>query len=549
MIGCVFLSQNWAPLTNGWLRFFVPKIGHHSLKKIYKWLAAFFCPKNWAPLVKKIYKWLAAFFCPKIGHHSLKKDFSHFGWPEKNHCLHLNLKTTKQKFLILFDTRNQQPIFFNEFVVNSPALNLQMVGCVFLSQNWAPLVKKIYKWLAAFFVPKIGHHWLKKFTNGWLRFFVPKLGTTQMVGCVFLSQKLGKNLQMVGCVFLSQNWAPLVKKIYKWLAAFFCPKIGHHSLKKDFSHFGWPRKKSLFAPELENYQTKIFNSVWHQKPTTDFLQWNCYKLTSTEKIYKWLAAFFCPKIGHHSLKKFTNGWLRFFVPKLGTTRWKNLQMVGCVFLSQNWAPLVKKNLQMVGCVFLSQNWAPLVKKIYKWFGCVFLSQNWAPLVKKRFFTFCLAPEKNHCLSPELENYQTKIFNAVWHQKPTTDFHQWICYKLTSTEFTNDWLRFFVPKIGHHWLKKFTNGWLRFFVPKLGTTREKNLQMVGCVFLSQNWAPLVEKIYKWLAAFFCPKNWAPLVEKIHKWLAAFFCPKIGHHSLKKFTNGWLRFFVPKLGTTR
>ena len=54
-----------------------------------------------------------------------------------------------------------------------------MVGCVFLSQNWAPLVKKIYKWLAAFFCPKIGHHSLKKFTNGWLRFFVPKLGTTR----------------------------------------------------------------------------------------------------------------------------------------------------------------------------------------------------------------------------------------------------------------------------------------------------------------------------------------------------------------------------------
>ena len=74
---------------------------------------------------------------------------------------------------------------------------------------------------------------------------------------------------MVGCVFLSQNWAPLVKKIYKWLAAFFCPKIGHHSLKK-FTN-GWLR-------------------------------------------------FFVPKNGHHSLKNFTNGWLRFFVPKMGTTR-------------------------------------------------------------------------------------------------------------------------------------------------------------------------------------------------------------------------------------
>ena len=145
-----------------------------------------------------------------------------------------------------------------------------MVGCVFLSQNWAPLVKKIHKWLAAFFRPKIGHHSLKKFTNGWLRFF--------------------------------------------------CPKIGHHLLKKDFSHFFWPRKKSLFTPELENYQTKIFNFVWHQKPTTDFLQWICYKLTSTEFTNGWLR-FFVPKLGTTlALKKFTNGWLRFFVPKLGTTR-------------------------------------------------------------------------------------------------------------------------------------------------------------------------------------------------------------------------------------
>ena len=136
-----------------------------------------FLSQNWAPLVKK-------------------KIFHIFFGQEKNHCLHLNCKTTKQKFLILFDTRKQQPIFSNEFVINSPALNSQMVGCVFLSQNWAPL------W-----------HW--------------------------------KNLQMVGCVFLSQNWAPLIKKIYKWLAAFFCPKIGHHSLKK-FTN-GWRR---FFVPKL-----------------------------------------------------------------------------------------------------------------------------------------------------------------------------------------------------------------------------------------------------------------------------------------------------------
>ena len=134
-----------------------------------------------------------------------------------------------------------------------------MVGCVFLSQNWAPLVKKIYKWLAAFF------------------FFVPKLGTTRD------TKNSQKNLQMVGCVFLSQ--------------------------------------------------------------------------------------------------------------KLGTTCWKNLQMVGCVFLSQKLGTTGWKNLQMVGCVFLSQNWAPLVKKNLQMVGCVFLSQNWAPLVKKRFFTFFLAKKK------------------------------------------------------------------------------------------------------------------------------------------------------------
>ena len=168
-----------------------------------------------------------------------------------------------------------------------------MVGCVFLSQNWAPLVEKIYKW-----------------SQNW--------------GCVFLSQNwapLGveKIYKWLAAFFCPKNWAPLVEKIYKWLAAFFCPKIGHHSLKKDFSHFFWPTKKSLFAPELENYQTKIFNSVWHQKPTTDFLQWICYKLTSTEFTNGWLR-FFVPKLGTTRWKKFTNGWLRFFVPKLGTTR-------------------------------------------------------------------------------------------------------------------------------------------------------------------------------------------------------------------------------------
>ena len=387
-----------------------------------------FLSQNWAPLVKKIHKWLAAFFCPKIGHHSLKKDS-------------------------------------------------QMVGCVFLSQNWAPLEKNSQMvgcvffvpklgttlalknftngWLR-FFRPKIGHHSLKKFTNGWLRFFRPKIGhhfcvekiykwlashfssqnwpplvkKIQLVGCwirpkktttryknsqmvyavsrpkigtpvktiyklrfclqnweftngcfVFLSKTghhfCAENLQMVGCVFLSQNWAPLVKKIHKWLAAFFCPKIGHHSLKK---------------------------------------------------IYKCLAAFFCPKIGHHSVKKdfsilfgTRNQQLIVLTPELGKlTSTKIYKWFGFVFLFQNWAPLLRwKNLQMVGCVFSSQ--------------------------------------------------------------------------------------------------------------KLGTTRWKNSQMVGCVFSSQ--------------------NWAPLVKKIHKWLAAFFCPKIGHHSFKKFTNGWLRFFVPKLGTTR
>ena len=171
---------------------------------------------------------------------------------------------------------------------------------------------------------------------------------------------------------------------------------------------------------MENYQTKIFNSVWHQKPTTDFLQWICYKLTSTE---------------------FTNGWLRFFVPKLGTTR--------------------EKNSQMVGCVFLSQNWAPLVKKIYKCSAAFFCPKIGHHSLKKDFSHF-FWPRKKSLFAPELENYQTKIFNSVWHQKPTTDFLQWICYKLTSTEFTN--------------------GWLRFFVPKLGTTREKNSQMLGCVFL-------------------------------------------------------------------
>ena len=222
-----------------------------------------------------------------------------------------------------------------------------MVGCVFLSQNWAPLVKtRFFKWLAAFF--RIGHH-SKKFTNGWLR-------------------------------FLSQNWAPLVKKRF----------------------FTIGQQKNHCSPELGNYQTKIFNSVWHQIYNNDFLQWICYKLGTTfvEKIYKWLAAFFCPKIGHHSLKKFTNGWLRFFVPKIGHHKllagWKNLQMVGCVFLSQNWAPLVKKNLQMVGCVFLSQNWAPLVEKIYKWLAAF----------------FC----------PKIGHHSLK-------------------------KFTNGWLRFFVPKLG------------------------------------------------------------------------------------------------------
>ena len=163
MVGCVFLSQNWAPLvkkihkllaaffcpknghhslkkfTNGWLRFFCPKIGHHSLKNL-QLFAAFFLSQNWASLVKK-------------------RFFNFFFGQQKNHCLHLNWKTTKQKFLILSDTRNQQPIFSNESVRNSPAMNLQMVGCVFLSQKWAPLVKK--------------------FTNGWLRFFVPKMGTTR----------------------------------------------------------------------------------------------------------------------------------------------------------------------------------------------------------------------------------------------------------------------------------------------------------------------------------------------------------------------------------
>ena len=50
---------------------------------------------------------------------------------------------------------------------------------------------------------------------------------------------------MVGCVFLSQNWAPLVKKIYKWLAAFFCPKIGHHSLNSQISQNWAPLVKKF----------------------------------------------------------------------------------------------------------------------------------------------------------------------------------------------------------------------------------------------------------------------------------------------------------------
>ena len=501
-----------------------------------------FLSQNWAPLVKKIYKWLAAFFCPKIGHHSLKKDFSHFFWPRK-------------KSLFAPELENYQTKIFNSVWHQKPTTDFLQWICYKLTST--------------------------EFTNGWLRFFVPKLGTTREKNkwlAAFFCPKIG------------------VKKIYK-LAAFFCPKIGHHSLKKDFSHFFWPRKKSLFTPELENYQTKIFNSVWHQKPTTDFLQWirhHCYNgwlrffvpKTSTEftndwlrffvpklgtpftrgcvflsqklgtnlvekiykwlaaffcpknwaplveKIHKWLAAFFCPKIGHHSLKKFTNGWLRFFVPKLGTRfftfflakkkkNWKTTKQkfliwlhhwlkkfTNFAFLSQNWAPLVKKNLQMVGCVFLSQNWAPLVKKIYKWLAA-----------------------------------------------------------------------FFCPKIGHHSLKKFTNGWLRFFVPKLGTTREKNLQMVGCVFLSQNWAPLVKKIYKWLAAFFCPKIGHHSLKKDFSHFfwprkKSLFTPELENYQTKifnsvwhqkpttdflqwicykltstEFTNGWLRFFVPKLGTTR
>ena len=143
-----------------------------------------FLSQNWAPLVKK-------------------KIFHFFFGQEKNHCLHLNWKTTKQKFLILFNTRNQQPIFSNKSVINSPALNSQMVGCVFLSQNWAPLWHwknlqmvgcvflsqnwaPLWHWKnlqmvgCVFFVPKLGTTLtLKKFTNGWLRFFVPKLGTTR----------------------------------------------------------------------------------------------------------------------------------------------------------------------------------------------------------------------------------------------------------------------------------------------------------------------------------------------------------------------------------
>ena len=53
---------------------------------------------------------------------------------------------------------------------------------------------------------------------------------------------------MVGCVFLSQNWAPLVKKIHKWLAAFFCPKKWAPLVKKKNGwHVFFCQEKKLFT--------------------------------------------------------------------------------------------------------------------------------------------------------------------------------------------------------------------------------------------------------------------------------------------------------------
>ena len=183
-----------------------------------------------------------------------------------------------------------------------------MVGCVFLSQNWAPLVKKIHKWLAAFFCPKIGHHSLKKFTNGWLRFFCPKIG----------QHLLKKDFSHF---FWPRFWL-FVKKIHKCLAAFFCPKIGHHSLKKDFFFTFFLAKKKIIVytwiGKLPNQKFLILFDTRNQQPIFS----NKSVINSPAQNSQMVGCvFFVPKLGTTvTLKKFTNGWLRFFVPKLGTTR-------------------------------------------------------------------------------------------------------------------------------------------------------------------------------------------------------------------------------------
>ena len=208
MVGCVFLSQNWAPL----------------VKKIYKWLAAFFLSQNWAPLVKKIYKWLSAFFCPKIGHHSLKQFTN--GW---------------LRLFVTFSSLNQK----------NKTNYLQKHFCLWgdqfspFSTFWL-FVKKIHKCLAAFFCPKIGHH------SSHFHLLIKKT-TLITFKKIFASE--------VTNFYLFEHFSFSLKKFTNGWLRFFCLKIGHHLLKKDFSLFFWPRKKSLFTPELENYQTKIFNSV------------------------------------------------------------------------------------------------------------------------------------------------------------------------------------------------------------------------------------------------------------------------------------------------
>ena len=187
---------------------FCPKIGHHSLKKFTNGWLRFFVPKN--------------------GHHSLKKF--------TNGCC-------------VFCPKKWAPLVKKIH---------KWLAAFFCPKKWAPLVKKIHKWLAAFFCPKKWAPLVKKFTNGCLRFFVPFSSLNQKKTLITFKKVFASE---VTNFHLFQHFGFSLKKIHKWLAAFFCPKIGHHLLKKNFSHFFLPRKKSLFTPELENYQTKIFNSV------------------------------------------------------------------------------------------------------------------------------------------------------------------------------------------------------------------------------------------------------------------------------------------------